>query len=864
MVNVLEYHGQVEIEAKMNPRHHRCDLRAMCILVCAMSATTTLAAPVEVRTLQSNGEPADDSLCARCVDGDYLVSNGRLELVIGGSHRRDESFYKFPTADGLGSIISIKPAGTNMTGDIMVGTPYIRIDNTTQHVRYDTIEIVQSEERVTFVAAGLYSDDRGARAQFVAHTAIANNAEWVDLTLTVTNIGAVPIDDLIYSLYFDPHQIYDFSPADAAAHRQFRFRAYPRENHLIAWQDRTVRVEDSDYSHSGWDGGMILPDPVAITLEPGNSDSRRYTLFAGAEHHSVLKNVFRENDVETAPAFFDFTSESSDYFEIIVRDAQSSAVFFRSFEDRPAPLTIELPVGNYIVQANFFPGIAVCVLSVATGQPGRCQLEDPPQGQLAVSIVNKAGENVPGKISFNGLPPTRSPYFRPENPSRDDGYWESHKNSVFPVSAETVVTLPVGSYLVSATRGPEYSMDQKTVEITVDQTKPLVLQIDRVIDRPDLVSIDTHLHTLESDGAVTIDEKIQALVASGVNVAVATDHNFPVDYGIALEQLGLQEELLVVTGAEVTVPERLDYNTYPMAVRPDVYNHGAIDALSTDISSRFQASRKRDPGVVLQVNHPHSWQFDYFEWFGLDPESAAFAYDGFDTGFDLLEVVNGADYETPENQATRKDWFNLLRRGFFFPLVGTSDSHEIDQDEPGFSRTYVYREDEAGSTISIEKLMHRMRQGRSFASNGPILDLSVLEKYRPGDTVTVVNSVVPIVVDVWTAPWIDVTNLRLYINGLPRSIPLQALPHPTALHRQAAIELALEGDTYIVAEVTGDDDLFPMLQRRSGTDGESFGVRPYALTNPIFIDVDGNGKFDSPLPHIIERRQRNTKSESTQ
>jgi hypothetical protein len=33
-------------------------------------------------------------------------------------------------------------------------------------------------------------------------------------------------------------------------------------------------------------------------------------------------------------------------------------------------------------------------------------------------------------------------------------------------------------------------------------------------------------------------------------------------------------------------------------------------------------------------------------------------------------------------------------------------------------------------------------------------------------------------------------------------------------------------------------------------DGYKCGPLPYALTNPIFIDVDGNGKFDSPLPKI--------------
>ena len=63
-----------------------------------------------------------------------------------------------------------------MRGDIMAGTPYVRIDNTTRHVSYDNLEVVQSEESITFIATGLYSDDSGARARFIGRTLIARDA----------------------------------------------------------------------------------------------------------------------------------------------------------------------------------------------------------------------------------------------------------------------------------------------------------------------------------------------------------------------------------------------------------------------------------------------------------------------------------------------------------------------------------------------------------------------------------------------------------------------------------------------------------------------------------------------------------------
>jgi hypothetical protein len=60
----------------------------------------------------------------------------------------------------------------------------------------------------------------------------------------------------------------------------------------------------------------------------------------------------------------------------------------------------------------------------------------------------------------------------------------------------------------------------------------------------------------------------------------------------------------------------------------------------------------------------------------------------------------------------------------------------------------------------------------------------------------------------------------------------------------------LKQDAFIIAEVTGSSDLFPMIQARGSALDET-PVRPFALTNPIFVDVDGNGQYDSPLPQTI-------------
>ena len=66
------------------------------------------------------------------------------------------------------------------------------------------------------------------------------------------------------------------------------------------------------------------------------------------------------------------------------------------------------------------------------------------------------------------------------------------------------------------------------------------------------------------------------------------------------------------------------------------------------------------------------------------------------------------------------------------------------------------------------------------------------------------------------------------------------------------VKLKLERDAFVLVEVVGNKSLYPVVQARSlAPDGSLNEVTPYALTNPVFIDVDGNGRYDAPLPRQI-------------
>ena len=336
-------------------------------------------------------------------------------------------------------------------------------------------------------------------------------------------------------------------------------------------------------------------------------------------------------------------------------------------------------------------------------------------------------------------------------------------------------------------------------------------------------------------------------------MAVATDHNYIADYFPTLKKLGLNKYLAVIYGNEVTVSGLIHYNTYALKYRPGEEGNGAIYPVADEASPLFDRSRKKDPKAILQVNHPRSGTLGYFNMYLLDLESAAFARVNFDTSFDLLEVMNGPYYHSSNFWAI-EDWLHLLNRGYYFPLIGSSDSHSIDKGEPGYSRTYVMYEGEEGDNLNWDALALSLKKGRSFISNGPLVEFKVNSKYLSGDSFTSSGGKAEIWIRVQSAPWVAVDEVRLIINGDRKfTFPVKTAKEEI-LKFTKQISLKLKKDSYIAVEVLGKKSLYPILQKYSSKGLLKDATLPYALTNPVFIDVDGNGKFDPPQPEKIKLR----------
>jgi hypothetical protein len=739
----------------------------------------------------------------------------------------------------MGSLLSFVPAGKSIAGDVNIGSPVLRIKDKTHHLGYAGIEQVKSGASgpaVRFKASGQFADKEGRTAKIETIYSFSPDNGRLDVVSTLTNTGKFEIAELSYSLFSDTYSRFYFSPYHEKKFPRMNFRVYQKKGHYLGWISFNP-VET---------GGARYPGRLA----PGEKCELRYTLLVNASDAGLLQGIYQILDASPIRAAVAFKDYDGEWLEITVREALSSTVFFRSILTNPVYHEILLPPGIYRFQANFFPAQAEETIEVKAEAENDCTLRCPPLGTIRVRIKDSRGEPVPGKVTFLGLAPTKSPYFRPENPIETGRGWEGFKNSCFPPVDGLEVELPVGTYLAFAARGPEYSLDQKVVEVVKEAGRDLVFVIDRAVETPGLIALDPHMHTTQSDGSPSIAERIKSVVAEGLEVVVATDHNTITDYGPTLKKLGLGGKLAVLAGNEITTPEVIHFNAYPLEIRPAEAGNGAIDSTADEAGPLFAASREKDPGALLQVNHPRAGNIGYFNNFNLDQEAAATSLPALDMGFDILEVLNGPYYYS-SNRSAIEDWFHLLNRGYYFPIVGSSDSHGIDRGEPGYSRTYVqYSGGEAGA-LDRESLLQSLKKGRSFATNGPLVAFLVEGRSAQGDTVPARAGKVDIQIEAWSAPWVSVDELRIVMNGQRRVIfPVPPSGDPVKKFKQA-ISLTLNEDTYICVEALGRETLFPVLQSPSRTGALEGGTLPYALTNPVFVDVDGNGRFDPPLSEKI-------------
>jgi hypothetical protein len=824
---------------------------AVSIIVLWSALAPTLAAGLDIQAIQGPSD-APEQFRKFALKGDLLVSDAKFAALIAGSSRPLVNDLNIPLADPFGQIMAFAPAGRGGRVLTLIGAPSLRIAGKSMTT---TVSSVKAEGRGIVVRASALSPS-GAKFEITTGYRFDFETGRIGIVSEIRNAGPGDAQSVSYGLGANFLQNYNFTPYNAKAFPELNFRVYQRPEHVLAWWNPNP-PETSD-------------KPLPGRLGAGRSHRVTYALLAGTDIAGMLDELYKTAGVPAARQTMDFRPVGSTTaaprrlpslpgpVEVLVREPATGAIFYRAFLDKPEAISIPLPEGTYTVRANFFPLTRERTFRLGPSNDRTARepwlIDIPELGKMKVRVRDGRGAPLFGKVSFIGLAPSESPYFAPENPILTGRGWETSKNSVSPGKDGLDLSLPAGTYMAVASRGPEFGRETRVIEVLAGQNPDLNFIVERAVETPGLISLDTHMHTIHSDGALTVSGRLKGLAAEGVDVAVAADHNFVTDYGPESERLGLGGELAVIAGNEVTARSgSIHFNSFPVTPRAGEAGFGAIGIADDAPSVLFKLAREKNPGSLVQVNHPRSSGLGYFLTYKLDPEKAASANAPFDLNFDVMEAMNGAR-RSASNQAAILDWFHFLNRGYPIRVVGSSDAHGQDGGETGYSRTYVLYKGPEGKGLNQAALIKAVKDGRSFVSNGPIVAALANGRSTFGDTLTARGGKVNLDVTVTGAPWLEVSEIRLIVNGERReTIPAGKRGEAGVgrLKFEGRIKLTLERDAWIVVEVIGRTSIFPVVQQRSGDGRPEKAALPYALSNPIFVDTNGDGRIDPVWPEKV-------------
>jgi len=441
-------------------------------------------------------------------------------------------------------------------------------------------------------------------------------------------------------------------------------------------------------------------------------------------------------------------------------------------------------------------------------------------GTLVVA-VQEQGKPAIARIQVRGVGKTRDPDWG-EDP--DDG---AALNVAHVRNGALTRPVPPGRYRVIADRGFEYSVADVLVDVEADQRAYVSVQIERVVDSSGWVSADLHLHASPSpDAPQSLEERVLSLVAGGVEVGVATDHNRVTDYAPTIEALGLRGRVASIAGDEVTTEEMPfgHFNVFPLES-----GSPALVYKRTYPQAVFAEARSRRPllgRTLLQVNHPRMGDIGYFDVTRMDRDDiGAFTkrtpWASLD--FDAIEVYNGDDaVSVAQVRQVMKDWLALIDAGYRSTATGNSDSHRAVFHEPGLPRTYVAMKSESLDPFDQAAFVEALHQGRAFVSGGPFLRFDI-GGAGIGDVVAPGIRDAHVTVD--APPWMEITYVEIIQKGKP-GVRIEG-PFAAGAHAaEVTTSVDLRPGDWIIAIAGGSRDMDPLFRR---------GVVPFSFTNPIYV-----------------------------
>ncbi len=498
---------------------------------------------------------------------------------------------------------------------------------------------------------------------------------------------------------------------------------------------------------------------------------------------------------------------------------------------------LDLPPGTWTLRAYALDHAAgdPVEVDVVADDTTDAALTIPTAARVQVALVDAAGAPTAGRATFirvgdqTSAPQTVLPWAR--------GDWDPDVAALAPApDGEAEVIVPGGlSYEVTASGGFTAELDTTTLDLAAGDETPLTLTVDQVVDTAGFVAGDFHVHGTGSwDSHVPDAHRAREAVAEGIAVPILTNHGWAAGLDESAGEAGVADRIAGPVGQEVTSFIYGHFNAFPLDVDTALPNRGAVYALDKEPLELFDAIHAQGQGGdrILQLNHPRAAALGgYFQHVGFNRETGTVSLEDEWTteGWDAVEVFNGA-CSGGENEKSLADWVALTNLGHKKALSSGSDSHS--EGVPlGMPRNYI-QVDLGAAQADDQVLVDAVRARRMVVSCGPFVTFESTD----GKTLGQLADTATFDVTVQAPSWMAVHELRLLENGLViETVDLDGAADPV-LRYDGQLSASPASDAWYAVEVVGSGEVAPV----------AWQGHPYALTNPIEVDADGDGVWTPP------------------
>ena len=601
-----------------------------------------------------------------------------------------------------------------------------------------------------------------------------------------------------------------------------------------------------------------------ITLEPGKSYQLKRRFYPGASLvavNAIAENLAPSNSTAVSIALRNKSHRALPKTLIEFKKAGISYGTVRT--DAEGTALVVLPNENLTADVFAYGRKIATNLAMPPSLGPQVLTVDFDPGVVSATITDGEGRLIPSKVEFKPLGDDSKLDFGPETAEF------SVRNLVYTASGTFHRTIPPGKYAVTISHGPEF--DAVFTEITVQpgETVPLVAKLIRTVETPGWVSSDFHSHSSPSgDNTSSQLGRVLNLAAEQIEFAPCTEHNRVSTYQPHIDRLGLRSQMATVSGIEMTgVPLPLNHqNAFPMKLTPRTQDGGGPVA-GPDLETQIERLALHDDRSekLIQVNHPD------IGWMFYDKDGDGKPDSGFERAFPFMDVIEihpidrvldlGPFTELGGKQYhnTIFNWLQLLNQGFRIYGVVNTDAH-YNFHGSGWLRNWIQSSTDDPAKIDSMEMVRAAERGRLVMSNGPYLEVTAHESGKSevhvaGQDLKATSGKISLKVRVQCPNWLDVNRVFVLVNGrIHQTHNYSREKTPDAFRGgvvkfERTLDLELKTDAHIIV-ATGNSagDLISIY-------GSEYGKsQPAAMTNPIFVDIDGNGfqpnkdTLDAPLP----------------